>query len=54
MPNRQRDQSIRARIHRDLWDPENPRIWKRKEFGYGWTINLAALLRRIARRAKRQ
>jgi hypothetical protein len=38
--------SRRQRIKADFWRPEERRVWVRKRFGWGWTINWAALLRR--------
>lgn len=38
--------SRRQRIKADFWRPEERRVWVRKRFVWGWTINWAALLRR--------
>jgi hypothetical protein len=34
---------IKARV----WNPDDPRIFGPKTFGWGWSINFYALLRRI-------
>jgi hypothetical protein len=38
-------QRLRARI----WNPDNPRLFVPRAFGWGYTINFAALLRRVRR-----
>jgi hypothetical protein len=37
----------RARIKSRIWNPDDPRIFTPKAFGWGLTINLYALLRRL-------
>jgi hypothetical protein len=41
--------SLAARLKRDVWRPETSKIWVRKEVGWGWTVNLAAVRRRVSR-----
>ena len=36
----------RARIKRDFWRPDEPRLVVRKAWGRGWTVNLARIFRR--------
>jgi hypothetical protein len=38
------------RLARDVWRPDSERVRVRKEVGWGWTVNLAALRRRLRRR----
>lgn len=46
MPKR----SLRGRLKRDVWRPDSDRLWVRKQVGWGWTINLAALRRKLGHR----
>lgn len=34
---------------RDIWRPEEPRLFVRRTDGFGWSINFAHLLRRTHR-----
>jgi hypothetical protein len=36
----------RERLRRGAWDPEDPRVFRPATFGWGYTVNFAALLRR--------
>jgi hypothetical protein len=40
----------RARIKRDFWRPDEPRLLVRKAWGRGWTVNFARIFRRGGRR----
>jgi Family of unknown function (DUF5808) len=40
----------RRDVGRGVWDPEDPRVLTPKNFGWGYGINFAALLRRARRR----
>lgn len=42
-----RRRPLRERLRRDVWRPDSDRIWVRKKVGWGWTINFAALFRRV-------
>ena len=33
-----------------VWDPDEPRVVTAKNYGWGYSINFAALLRRLKRR----
>jgi hypothetical protein len=41
---------LRERLKRDFWRRDSNRVWVRKEVGWGWTINFAALTRRLRHR----
>jgi len=36
----------RGQVGRGLWDPDEPRLFPPKKFGWGYGINFAALFRR--------
>jgi hypothetical protein len=36
----------RGDVGRGLWDPDDPRVFTPKSYGWGYGINLAALFRR--------
>ncbi len=36
-------------VGRGLWDPDDPRLITPKNFGWGYSINLASLFKRRAR-----
>jgi hypothetical protein len=37
-------------VRHDVWRPDEPRVWVRKNKpGIGWTVNLAAARRRLRR-----
>jgi hypothetical protein len=36
----------RARVRRDFWRPDEPRLFVRKAWGRGWTVNFARIFRR--------
>lgn len=36
-----------SRVQHSLWDPENDRLLVPRSFGVGWSVNLAAVLRRV-------
>jgi hypothetical protein len=40
----------RGDVRKGLWDPDEPRVWTPKNYGWGYTINFAALWRRLKRR----
>ena len=40
----------RADLRRDVWDPDNPRVFVPRSFGWGYGVNFAALVRRGRRR----
>ena len=42
-----------ARLRRELWNPQEPRVFVPKSFGWGYGINFAALWRRLIRRWRR-
>jgi uncharacterized protein DUF5808 len=42
----------RASLLRDLWDPDDPRVFRPRSFGWGYSINVAALLGRARRRRR--
>jgi hypothetical protein len=35
------------RFRKRVWNPDDPRVTVPKDFGWGWTINIHALLRRL-------
>ena len=37
-----------AVIRERFWNPDDPRIFTPKVFGWGWSVNLAALFSRIS------
>jgi Family of unknown function (DUF5808) len=39
-----------ARVKSRWWNPDEPRLFTPKAFGWGWDINLARLLRRTPTR----
>jgi hypothetical protein len=39
----------RQRLRQRIWNPDEPRVLVPKAYGWGYTINFAALLRRRAR-----
>jgi hypothetical protein len=41
------------RLRKGIWDPGNPRVLVPKVYGWGYGINLAAVLRRLRRRRAR-
>jgi len=36
----------RARVKRDFWRPDEPRLFVRKAWGRSWTVNFARIFRR--------
>ena len=40
----------RGDVRKGLLDPDEPRVWTPKNYGWGYTINFAALWRRLKRR----
>ncbi|MBV9804265.1 MAG: hypothetical protein JO130_13780 [Solirubrobacterales bacterium] len=40
----------RGEVGRGVWDPSDERIWAPKNYGWGYGINFAALVRRVRRR----
>jgi Family of unknown function (DUF5808) len=40
----------RADVGKGVWDPEDRRIFTPKNYGWGYGINFAALMRRLTRR----
>lgn len=42
-----------ARLRRGVWDPDDPRVFPPKTFGWGYGLNLAALLGRSGARRRR-
>ncbi len=36
-----------ARIKNRIWNPDDPRVLVPKAFGWGWTVNFNALLRKM-------
>jgi len=36
-----------ALIRERFWNPDDPRVLTPKVFGWGWSVNLAALVRRL-------
>jgi hypothetical protein len=38
--------TTRARAKRDFWRPDEPRLFVRKAWGRGWTVNFARIFRR--------
>jgi len=34
-------------VHKDIWNPEDDRIFPPKRFGIGWGLNVHALLKRV-------
>jgi hypothetical protein len=36
----------RTKLKRDFWRPDEPRLFVRKAWGRGWTINFARVVRR--------
>jgi uncharacterized protein DUF5808 len=40
------------RLRTRIWDPDNPRVFVPKAYGWGYGINLAAVLRRSGRRKR--
>ena len=41
--------SLGSRLKRDFWRPDSKKVWVRKEVGWGWTVNFAALRKRLSR-----
>jgi hypothetical protein len=39
------------RVRRTMWNPRDPRVLVGKAYGWGYDVNVAALLRKIAGRA---
>jgi hypothetical protein len=37
---------MRARVKRDFWRPNEPRLFVRTAWGRGWTVNFARIFRR--------
>lgn len=44
------DRPTRADAREGIWDPEDHRIFTPKTYGWGYGINLSALIRRLTRR----
>jgi hypothetical protein len=46
--------NLKTEIKRDVWRPEERKIWVRKQmrWSWGWTINFAEIARRL--RARRR
>lgn len=44
------DPPSRADIREGVWDPSDKRLFPPKTYGWGYGLNLAALLRRLTRR----
>jgi hypothetical protein len=44
--------SPKPSLKREFWRPDERRIWVRKQpqFGWGWAINFAEVVRRLRRR----
>lgn len=44
--------TFRSKFKREFWRPEDPKVLVRKQpmFGWGWTINFAAIAKRLRRR----
>ena len=40
------------RLRQGIWDPDNPRVFVPKVYGWGYGINLAAVLSRSHRRRR--
>jgi hypothetical protein len=40
----------RGELGKGLWDPDDPRIFPPKNYGWGYGLNFAALLGRLKRR----
>ena len=41
-----------ARVRREMWNPRERRILVPKAYGWGYGLNLAAIWRRLLRRAR--
>jgi hypothetical protein len=41
--------SLRSRLKLDFWRPDSNKVWVRKNVGWGWTVNFAALRTRVSR-----
>ncbi len=33
-------------IHKEIWNPEDPRVFPPKRFGIGWGLNVHAMLKK--------
>jgi hypothetical protein len=44
-----RRKGFRSRLKQRWWNPEDPRLFTPKTFGWGYDVNLARLLRRRPR-----
>jgi hypothetical protein len=43
----------RGEFRREMWDPDDDRIFPPKGFGWGWGFNAAAFMRRLRARSNK-